>query len=252
MQEKRRPQRKVRRGGKPMAQQSFQLVMRSGPTPGKKFLLNKSEITIGRESNNDIIINEAEVSRKHARLLLQPGGYMVEDLGSTNGTYVNEQRLIGPHSLQAGETIVLAENITFIYEPAQSGAESISIGAPGEQLPVTPPPVTVVKTPPEVPEIPRRGEIESEPTYYSGPEEEEYIVDYGYREEEDEEGRRPRPFNNWLLAGCGCFILILCGLIAIFLVLDQMNQLCNPLIRPVTNIILSIINPILGTTYYCP
>jgi hypothetical protein len=234
-----------------MTQHSFQLVMRTGPTPGKKFLLNKSEITIGRESNNDIIISESEVSRKHARLLLQPGGYMVEDLGSTNGTFVNGQRLIGPHSLQPGELIVLAENITLSYEPAQPDAQAISVGTPGVQQPGPHPPVTVVKTPPETPEVPGRGQIEAGPSYFSEPEEEEYVVDYGYREEEPTE-RRPRPLQNWLLAGCGCSLLVLCGLVAVFFVLDQMNQLCNPLIRPVTNIILSIINPILGTSYFCP
>jgi hypothetical protein len=229
-----------------MAQQSYQLVMRTGPTPGKKYLLDKNEITIGRESNNDIVISEVEISRKHARLLRQPGGYLIEDLGSTNGTHVNGERLIGPHSLQVGEEIVVAENISFIYEFGRRESEAISVGGSGERQPGIPPaPVTVVETPPGASESPRPG------FGLSDPQEEEFIADYGYQEEEPVE-RRPRPFQNWILAGCGCLLLVLCGLVGIFLVLDQMNQLCNPLIRPVTNIILSIINPIFGTTYYCP
>jgi pSer/pThr/pTyr-binding forkhead associated (FHA) protein len=235
-----------------MAKQTFQLVMRKGPTPGKKFLLNTSEITIGRESSNDIVVNEAEISRKHARLTIQSGGYVVEDMGSTNGTYVNGQRLIGPHSLRRGEEIALAEVISFSYEIAQLASEAVYPGEEvGKRPESKPAPVTVVEEPREPADSRSKRDVRDEPSFYREPEEDAFIADYGYQEEEPEE-RGPRPVQTWLLAGCGCFILLVLGLAAIFLVLDQMNQLCNPLIRPVTNIILAIINPILGTTYYCP
>ena len=52
-----------------MASQSFQLVMRTGPNPGKVFELTKGEVYIGRDINNDIVVNDAEISRKHARLI---------------------------------------------------------------------------------------------------------------------------------------------------------------------------------------
>jgi pSer/pThr/pTyr-binding forkhead associated (FHA) protein len=233
-----------------MAQESFQLVMRKGPTPGNKYLLNKPEIIIGRESNNDIIINEVEVSRKHARLLRKAGGYVVEDMGSTNGTFVNGQRLIGPHSLQPGEVILLADTISFNYEVAQPDSKAAYHAGAGERPSESrPAPVTVVEAPREEQDINRSRQENLD--YYTEPEEEPFIADYGYQEEEPDE-KRPRPLQSWILAGCGCFIVVLCALVAVFLVLDQMNQLCNPLIRPVTNLILSIINPILGTTYYCP
>ena len=82
-----------------MASQPFQLVMRAGPTPGKVFSLSKTELYLGRDISNDIVINDAEVSRKHVRLMLQSGQFVLEDLGSTNGTFVNNQRVAGCGSL---------------------------------------------------------------------------------------------------------------------------------------------------------
>ena len=78
----------------------FQLIMRSGPTPGAAFTLEGDQITIGRDSVNEIVINDAEISRRHARLTFQGGKYVLEDLGSTNGTFVNGQRLAGPRVLR--------------------------------------------------------------------------------------------------------------------------------------------------------
>ena len=48
----------------------YRLVMRHGPTPGLTIELSKSDLTIGRDVINDIVINDAEISRKHVRLLL--------------------------------------------------------------------------------------------------------------------------------------------------------------------------------------
>lgn len=101
-----------------MASQSFQLVMRVGPSPGKVFPLSAKEIILGRDIGNEIVINDGEISRRHTRLLIQEGGYVVEDLGSTNGTFVNGQKITGPHVLESGQTIRLGENITLSYEIA--------------------------------------------------------------------------------------------------------------------------------------
>lgn len=99
-----------------MASQTFQLVVQKGPTPGKVYELIQEEISIGRDITNRIVLNDAEVSRKHARLKLQSGAYLIEDLGSTNGTFVDGQRLIGPHLLRPGEVIMLGEKIQLAYE----------------------------------------------------------------------------------------------------------------------------------------
>jgi predicted component of type VI protein secretion system len=94
----------------------FQFVMRSGPTPGVIFPLEGDQLTIGRDSNNGVAINDAEVSRKHSRLTFQGGKYVLEDLGSTNGTFVNGQRLAGPVVLKAGDVVSLGEQIVLMYD----------------------------------------------------------------------------------------------------------------------------------------
>ncbi|NWF64129.1 MAG: FHA domain-containing protein [Chloroflexi bacterium] len=94
----------------------FQFVMRSGPTPGVTFPLEGEQLTIGRDSTNGVAINDAEVSRKHARLMFQGGKFVLEDLGSTNGTFVNGQRLAGPVVLKPGDVVSLGEQIVLMYD----------------------------------------------------------------------------------------------------------------------------------------
>ncbi len=94
----------------------YQIVMRSGPNPGATYPLDISQTTIGRDGSNTISINDPEVSRHHARLTLQGGKVVLEDLGSTNGTSVNGNRLATSHVLKAGEMISLGEDITFAFE----------------------------------------------------------------------------------------------------------------------------------------
>jgi len=94
----------------------FRFVMRSGPTVGRTFPLEEGEISIGREPSNMISINDAEVSRKHARLLWREEGHLLEDFGSTNGSFVNGQRLSGSTMLKTGDLIALGENVVLLYE----------------------------------------------------------------------------------------------------------------------------------------
>ena len=88
---------------------AYQLVMKTGPTPGKTFTLEDTEISIGREVGSGVYVNDVEVSRRHARLVSQFGDYLLEDLDSTNGTFVNGQRITGQRILKAGDTVFLGE-----------------------------------------------------------------------------------------------------------------------------------------------
>jgi pSer/pThr/pTyr-binding forkhead associated (FHA) protein len=90
---------------------SFRLTLRQGPTPGKVYELVKDHLSIGRDVSNDIVINDAEVSRNHARLMAQAGSYQLEDLASTNGSFVNGHRLTGPKFLTAGDVVGLGETV---------------------------------------------------------------------------------------------------------------------------------------------
>jgi len=97
-------------------QSNFRMVMHSGPSVGKVYPLEKSEIFVGRDLSNDIVINDPEISRRHARLYIQGGSYVLEDLGSTNGTFVNGQRLGGAGILRPGDSITFGERMSLVYE----------------------------------------------------------------------------------------------------------------------------------------
>lgn len=128
----------------------FQFVMRSGPTPGVTFPLEGEQLIIGRDSSNSVTINDAEISRKHSRLSFQGGKYVLEDLGSTNGTFVNGQRLAGPVVLKPGDVVSLGEQIVLMYEViiADPGA---TIASPRLSARVAPPPVQSATPPAPVP-----------------------------------------------------------------------------------------------------
>ena len=88
----------------------YQFVMRAGPTIGKVFPLEGPEITIGRESTNAIAINDVEVSRKHARMEMRGPAYVIQDLGSTNGTFVNGEK-IKKATLKEGDRVLIGTSI---------------------------------------------------------------------------------------------------------------------------------------------
>jgi diguanylate cyclase (GGDEF)-like protein len=63
----------------------------TGPDMGKRFALGEAQVVVGRDPDCDLCLNDSSVSRRHVRLLPGTGGYFVEDLQSTNGTYVNDE-----------------------------------------------------------------------------------------------------------------------------------------------------------------
>ena len=105
------------------------LTIRQGPVPGKVHEMAKDVITLGRDVSNDIVINDAEVSRNHARLTAQSGSYLMEDLASTNGTFVNGQRLIGPKLLNPGDVVGLGETVVLEFGIVASDAGATVIAA---------------------------------------------------------------------------------------------------------------------------
>ena len=119
---------------------NFRLIVRRGPQPNQVYDLNKDIITIGRDITNDITINDPEVSRHHLRFTRGAGGFTLEDLGSTNGTFVNGQRLTGAKPLNNGDMLGLGETVTLGYEMARGMAPGGQAPAPGGQptAPVAP------------------------------------------------------------------------------------------------------------------
>ncbi len=123
----------------------FQFVMRSGPNPGKVYPLEAPEIIIGRDASNSVAINDAEISRKHAKLSLHGSAYVIQDLGSTNGSFVNGQRITGTQVLNPGDTVSFGENIVMLYEAGQDPNATVISSA---QAPKT---VTPVRRPAAAP-----------------------------------------------------------------------------------------------------
>lgn len=118
---------------------SFRLIVRRGPQPNQVYDLSKDIVTLGRDITNDITINDPEVSRHHMRLTRGAGGFTLEDLGSTNGTFVNGQRLTGARPLRDGDMIGLGETVTLGYESGNMAAQMGGYGPADQGMPMTAP-----------------------------------------------------------------------------------------------------------------
>jgi hypothetical protein len=87
------------------------LVTIKGPNPGQRFALHGDSLLIGRQEDSGICLDSLAVSRQHARIFCQGGEYFVEDVGSSNGTYVNGHRITGPTSLTERDTLQIGPYI---------------------------------------------------------------------------------------------------------------------------------------------
>lgn len=99
------------------------LVQYSGAKLGKRYLLSEQQSVVGRSPSVNIIINEASVSRQHARFVLIPEGVAVEDMGSSNGTFVNDVRTQGAVSLADGDIVRLGTVLLKFF--AHDNVESV-------------------------------------------------------------------------------------------------------------------------------
>jgi pSer/pThr/pTyr-binding forkhead associated (FHA) protein len=166
-----------------MAENLYRLVVKAGPNPGSAFDLSKEVTLMGRDVTNDISLGDPEVSRQHARLTRTPGGYVLEDLGSTNGSFVNGERLVAPRVLTSGDLLGMGENVTLSFEGASPETAQTVMGE-AVQHGAAPTPEAMqeaIARPTPVPVA------EAEPS--------------------DGKGRTP-----WLLAAAGCLgLLIICA-----------------------------------------
>ena len=74
----------------------YSLVTIKGPNPGQRFVLAGDSVLIGRQEDAAIYLDSLAVSRQHARILCHGGEYFIEDVGSSNGTFVNGRRISAP------------------------------------------------------------------------------------------------------------------------------------------------------------
>jgi pSer/pThr/pTyr-binding forkhead associated (FHA) protein len=85
------------------------LVVTAGPLAGTKITLGDQPILIGRADDSTLVLTDDFASSRHARLTNRGGQWYVEDLGSTNGTYLDQQRVQGPLLVNPGQPIRIGQ-----------------------------------------------------------------------------------------------------------------------------------------------
>ncbi len=231
-----------------MASRTYQLVMRTGPTPGRIYPLDQDEIHIGRDISNDVVISDAEVSRHHARLIAQGNSYVLEDQGSTNGTFVDGQRLMGPHLMHPGEVILFGENVSLAFEPGvfdpdATRAAHIPVEPqyrverwPEPETPeapvIPPPPVSTYEAPAAAPQPavqrPTPAPVYQAPAQADRYEGERYTGSVPPGPVETYPAQEERSSRTWFLVGCGALVVLLCILAAGLYAFDTLNLYCTP------------------------
>lgn len=98
-----------------MSDAPARLVVRRGLSPNEEFALTQAKTVIGRGPMNDIVLTDPEISRRHAQVVRQGESYALEDLGSTNGTFVNQLRVATLTPLNHGDNIDLGESVTLTF-----------------------------------------------------------------------------------------------------------------------------------------
>lgn len=100
----------------------------NGPDAGKRFDLSDNDCVLGRHPECDIIVEVGAVSRYHAKISQADGGYKVEDLGSRNGTFVNDTQLASPHKLGQGDIIRVCD-VSFEFKDESRPSPNETVGA---------------------------------------------------------------------------------------------------------------------------
>ena len=128
------------------------LIVRDGALRGQRFEVDSGEVTIGREDTDVVIEDDTEVSRNHAVVRPATDGPEIEDLGSTNGTFVNEQQISGSHRLSNGDTVRVGQTRFDVEaeedDPNKTSVSGLVMPPTQEHAPVAP---ARRATPPEQP-----------------------------------------------------------------------------------------------------
>ena len=177
---------------------SFKLSVRQGPRPNLVFELDAESYTIGREAGNEIVIEDPQVSRRHATLTQQGTTYVLEDIGSTNGTYVNGKRVTAPVLLSNGDLIGLADTVMLaVQAPLTTRQDATVVSDAAYYAPPTQP----AFTPPVVQPPVQAAPAARQPAYTPPPQ---------YAPPPPEAAAPTRADNRrTLMIGVGCLALIL-------------------------------------------
>jgi predicted component of type VI protein secretion system len=183
-----------------------------GPNPGMIFDLTKEITTLGRDVGNDIVLGDPEVSRQHSRLTRTPGGYVMEDLGSTNGTFVNGERISSPRVLNPGDLLGMSEKVTLTFEMSSPETAETVLGQPSDTARAAATVHEATPIPSELPPVPKPEPISAPPQF------------------SDKVEEVPRWRSPWALAGCGCLVVVVVlGAILMYLDANYPDILYAPL-----------------------
>lgn len=92
-----------------LPQGSAMLLVQRGPDAGARFLLDTDVVTVGRHPDSDIFLDDISVSRRHATFTRRANGYVISDLGSLNGSYVNRDRIDSDVVLSGGDEVQIGK-----------------------------------------------------------------------------------------------------------------------------------------------
>jgi hypothetical protein len=180
------------------------LIVLQGAQAGASYPLPRTPVVIGREEGVDISIRDPEMSRRHGRIRWQDGAFVVEDLGSTNGTTLNGVPISGPQQVRPGDTIGMGQTL---FELRWQPQPTASPGQPRAAQPAPPPLISPQPIPPQpVPPQPGGG-----PAYY-GPPPPSAMAPMAPPVQ-----RRRSP---WLLWGCGCLVILVLAVVAAILTVE--------------------------------
>lgn len=94
----------------------MKLRIQAGPLAGQTVDIPRNGLVIGRDPHCDLVLDQDGVSRHHARVLLEHGVYVLEDMGSTNGVRVNGQRITDSKPLMNGDKIGISTNVLLLTD----------------------------------------------------------------------------------------------------------------------------------------
>jgi pilus assembly protein CpaF len=97
------------------------LAEKGGET--RELIFEQEELLLGRLASNDIVLNKGNVSKQHARLVLKDGKYIVVDLKSTNGTFVNGKKIAAPQVLKPTDKVYIGDYIINVEAPPEDQQE---------------------------------------------------------------------------------------------------------------------------------
>lgn len=97
----------------------------TGPAMGRRYQLDKDQYVMGRHPECDIVLESGSVSRQHAKIVRAGVGYVLEDLKSRNGTFVNGRLINEPTKLLEGDTVRICDIELNYHEEAQSSIQTV-------------------------------------------------------------------------------------------------------------------------------